>query len=69
MSTITIQHGNFKLSEIQTLDIQQLNIEKGENWAFIGANGSGKSSLARVLSMSPLSGVKNTIHLSCSSII
>ncbi len=23
MSTITIQHGNFKLSEIQTLDIQQ----------------------------------------------
>ncbi|MEX9911213.1 molybdate ABC transporter ATP-binding protein ModF [Providencia huaxiensis] len=63
MGTITIQHGNFKLSEIQTLDIQQLNIEKGENWAFIGANGSGKSSLARVLSneLLPLSGVvKNT---------
>ncbi|MEY0289459.1 molybdate ABC transporter ATP-binding protein ModF [Providencia sp. PROV116] len=63
MSTITIQHGNFKLSEIQTLYIQQLNIEKGESWAFIGANGSGKSSLARVLSneLPPLSGVvKNT---------
>ncbi|WP_448177865.1 ATP-binding cassette domain-containing protein, partial [Stenotrophomonas maltophilia] len=45
------------------LDIQQLNIEKGESWAFIGANGSGKSSLARVLSneLLPLSGVlKNT---------
>lgn len=63
MSSITIQHSSFKLSETQTLDIQQLNIEKGESWAFIGANGSGKSSLARVLSneLKPLSGVvKNT---------
>lgn len=65
MSSITIQHSSFKLSETQTLDIQQLNIHKGESWAFIGANGSGKSSLARVLSneLPPLSGVvKNTFN-------
>lgn len=63
MSSIIIQNGSFKLGETQTLDIQQLDIKKGESWAFIGANGSGKSSLARVLSneLSPLSGVvKNT---------
>ncbi|MGG4661748.1 molybdate ABC transporter ATP-binding protein ModF [Providencia vermicola] len=65
MSAITIQHSSFKLSETQTLDIQQLNINKGESWAFIGSNGSGKSSLARVLSneLKPLSGVvKNTFN-------
>ncbi|WP_369308352.1 molybdate ABC transporter ATP-binding protein ModF [Providencia rettgeri] len=65
MSSITIQHSSFKLSETQTLDIQQLTINKGESWAFIGSNGSGKSSLARVLSneLKPLSGVvKNTFN-------
>lgn len=65
MSSITIQHSSFKLSETQTLDIQQLNINKGESWAFIGSNGSGKSSLTRVLSneLKPLSGVvKNTFN-------
>lgn len=65
MSSITIQHSSFKLSETQTLDIPQLNINKGESWAFIGSNGSGKSSLARVLSneLKPLSGVvKNTFN-------
>ncbi|WP_273827833.1 molybdate ABC transporter ATP-binding protein ModF [Providencia rettgeri] len=65
MSSITIQHSSFKLSETQTLDIQKLNINKGESWAFIGSNGSGKSSLARVLSneLKPLSGVvKNTFN-------
>lgn len=65
MSAITIQHSSFKLSETQTLDIPQLNINKGESWAFIGSNGSGKSSLARVLSneLKPLSGVvKNTFN-------
>lgn len=50
MSSITIQNGCFKLSETQTLDIPHLEIHSGESWAFIGANGSGKSSLARVLS-------------------
>lgn len=66
MSSITIQHGSFKLSETQTLEIQQLNIEKGENWAFIGSNGSGKSSLARVLSneLKPLSGIVSNTFLS-----
>ncbi|MBC8654213.1 ATP-binding cassette domain-containing protein, partial [Providencia vermicola] len=66
MSSITIQHGSFKLSETQTLEIQQLNIEKGENWAFIGSNGSGKSSLARVLSneLKPLSGIVTNTFLS-----
>ncbi|MGJ3354551.1 molybdate ABC transporter ATP-binding protein ModF [Providencia sp. Je.9.19] len=65
MSTITIQHGSFKLSDTQTLNIPELTINKGDSWAFIGANGSGKSSLARVLSgeLLPLSGVvKSTFN-------
>lgn len=71
MSSITIQNGCFKLSETQTLDIPHLEIHSGESWAFIGANGSGKSSLARVLSgeLQSLSGMiqvdfKSPIRLS-----
>ena len=71
MSSITIQNGCFKLSETQTLDIPHLEIHSGESWAFIGANGSGKSSLARVLSgeLQALSGItqssfKSPIRLS-----
>ncbi len=65
MSSIKIQHGSFKLSDTQTLDIPELEINKGESWAFIGANGSGKSSLARVLSgeLHSLSGItQNTFN-------
>ncbi|OAT53426.1 molybdate ABC transporter ATP-binding protein ModF [Providencia heimbachae] len=65
MSSIKIQHASFKLSDTQTLNIAELEINKGESWAFIGANGSGKSSLARVLSgeLHSLSGIaENTFN-------
>ncbi|BBG61575.1 MULTISPECIES: molybdate ABC transporter ATP-binding protein ModF [Providencia] len=59
MGSIIIQNGCFKLSDTHTLDIQQLEIHSGDSWAFIGANGSGKSSLARVFSgeLQRLSGI------------
>ena len=65
MSSIIIQQGSFKLSDTQTLELPELMINKGDSWAFIGANGSGKSSLARVLSkeLVPLLGkVINTFN-------
>ncbi|MDX7989941.1 molybdate ABC transporter ATP-binding protein ModF [Xenorhabdus littoralis] len=50
MSELHITQGSFRLSDTRTLRIPSLNIISGENWAFVGANGSGKSSLARALS-------------------
>ena len=61
MSSITIQNGTFKLSDTQTLNIAELTINRGECWAFIGANGSGKSSLARVLS-NELNALTGRVH-------
>lgn len=66
MSTITLRHSSFRLSDRQTLDIPELVINKHESWAFIGTNGSGKSSLAKALSgeLKSLSGiVENTFIL------
>lgn len=59
MSAITLRHASFRLNDTQTLDIPELTINKHESWAFIGANGSGKSSLAKALSgeLTPLSGI------------
>ncbi|MES0685890.1 molybdate ABC transporter ATP-binding protein ModF [Providencia stuartii] len=59
MKAITLRHSSFKLSDTQTLDIPELAINQHESWAFIGANGSGKSSLAKALSgeLKPLSGI------------
>ncbi len=58
MKTLNITQGIFRLSDTNTLNIPQLTINQGESWAFVGANGSGKSSLARALTqeLSPLSG-------------
>ncbi|PHM48150.1 molybdate ABC transporter ATP-binding protein ModF [Xenorhabdus miraniensis] len=50
MSELQITQGSFRLSDTRTLRLPSLKIISGENWAFIGANGSGKSSLARALS-------------------
>ncbi|AHM72963.2 molybdate ABC transporter ATP-binding protein ModF [Yersinia hibernica] len=56
MSELQISQGCFRLSDTRTLILPALNIAAGENqqagdsWAFVGANGSGKSSLAKALS-------------------
>ncbi|WP_145563419.1 molybdate ABC transporter ATP-binding protein ModF [Yersinia aldovae] len=50
MTELQISQGCFRLSDTQTLILPQLNIKSGDSWAFVGANGSGKSALARALS-------------------
>ncbi|AOM40800.1 molybdate ABC transporter ATP-binding protein ModF [Xenorhabdus hominickii] len=50
MAELQITQGNFRLSDTRILRLPSLKIISGENWAFVGANGSGKSSLARALS-------------------
>ncbi len=49
MSTLHISQGTFHLSANHTLTLEALSLQSGESWAFVGANGSGKSSLARAL--------------------
>ncbi|ALB62129.1 molybdenum ABC transporter ATP-binding protein [Cronobacter condimenti 1330] len=49
MTTLQILQGTFRISERRALHIESLSIHAGESWAFVGANGSGKSSLARAL--------------------
>ncbi|TCL03944.1 MULTISPECIES: molybdate ABC transporter ATP-binding protein ModF [Sodalis] len=49
MPSLHISQGLFRLSDTRTLSIPQLDIRAGEGWAFVGANGSGKSALARAL--------------------
>jgi len=49
MSLLQISQGTFHLSHNRALSIETLQLQRGESWAFVGANGSGKSSLARVL--------------------
>ncbi|AYA39704.1 molybdate ABC transporter ATP-binding protein ModF [Xenorhabdus nematophila] len=50
MSELQITQGSFRLSDTRTLRLPSLKIISGESWAFVGANGSGKSALARALS-------------------
>lgn len=49
MSALHISQGTFHLSDIKTLTLNDLTLRAGESWAFVGANGSGKSALARAL--------------------
>ncbi|TKI07391.1 molybdate ABC transporter ATP-binding protein ModF [Martelella alba] len=50
MPSLHILQGLFRLSDTRSLDIAALDIQSGQGWAFVGANGSGKSALARALS-------------------
>ena len=50
MASLQISQGTFRLSDTRVLSLNDLTISRGESWAFVGANGSGKSSLARALS-------------------
>ncbi len=49
MSTLQISQGTFRISDTRLLTIDALTITAGQSWAFVGANGSGKSALARAL--------------------
>lgn len=50
MASLQISQGIFHLSDTRALSLNDLTLNNGESWAFVGANGSGKSSLARALS-------------------
>ena len=50
MASLQISQGIFHLSDTRALSLNELILNSGESWAFVGANGSGKSSLARALS-------------------
>ncbi|RWR02182.1 molybdenum ABC transporter ATP-binding protein [[Pantoea] beijingensis] len=50
MAVLQISQGTFHLSDTRILTLNDLTLTQGESWAFVGANGSGKSSLARALS-------------------
>ena len=58
MASLHISQGMFRLSDTRILSLNQVELQRGESWAFVGANGSGKSSLARALSgeLPPLAG-------------
>ncbi len=47
MSSLHISQGSFRLSDTRTLTLDALEIQAGDSWAFVGANGSGKSAGAR----------------------
>jgi molybdate transport system ATP-binding protein len=49
MSALQISQGTFHLSDTKNLTLNNLTLRAGESWAFVGANGSGKSALARAL--------------------
>ncbi|RLM15927.1 molybdate ABC transporter ATP-binding protein ModF [Gibbsiella quercinecans] len=49
MSLLQISQGSFRISDTRTLALDALTIDSGDSWAFVGANGSGKSALARAL--------------------
>ncbi|UIA86747.1 ATP-binding cassette domain-containing protein [Erwinia tracheiphila] len=50
MSTLHISQSLFYLNEYRNLTLGDITLNVGESRAFVGANGSGKFSLARVLS-------------------
>ncbi|MBL1377585.1 molybdate ABC transporter ATP-binding protein ModF [Zobellella iuensis] len=49
MSAISIRDAQFSISERHRLSIKGLELEEGQCWSFVGANGSGKTALARAL--------------------
>ncbi|WP_413730744.1 molybdate ABC transporter ATP-binding protein ModF [Sodalis sp. RH22] len=62
MSSLHISQGSFRLSDTRRLTIGELTLRSAERWAFVGANGSGKSALARALAgnLAVLSGLRQS---------
>ncbi|KAA8999878.1 molybdate ABC transporter ATP-binding protein ModF [Affinibrenneria salicis] len=50
MSVLHISQGVCRLNDVRMLKLDNLRLESRQAWAFVGTNGSGKSSLARALS-------------------
>ncbi|CRY54735.1 MULTISPECIES: molybdate ABC transporter ATP-binding protein ModF [Yersinia] len=77
MAELHISQGCFRLSDTRTLNVPSLSIsssdnksphgqpQSGESWAFVGANGSGKSALAKALSgeLTLLTGIRQSDFL------
>jgi molybdate transport system ATP-binding protein len=68
MTQISITEGRFRLSDSHTLFIPSLKIEQRQSWAFVGANGSGKSALAKALS-SELTLLNGSYHNDFSKVV
>lgn len=49
MTAICIRDAHFAISEQHSLRIKQLELHAGQCWSIVGANGSGKTALARAL--------------------
>ncbi|REB07351.1 ABC transporter ATP-binding protein [Sporosarcina sp. BI001-red] len=49
-SIVSLQHVNFKRGGKSILNQIDWNIQKGEHWAILGLNGSGKTSLLNIIS-------------------
>ncbi|MEQ4925228.1 molybdate ABC transporter ATP-binding protein ModF [Proteus hauseri] len=49
MKCLQLKNTQFRLSDTLCLQISKLAIYKGESWAFVGSNGSGKTALANAL--------------------
>ncbi|UJR62573.1 molybdate ABC transporter ATP-binding protein ModF [Dickeya zeae] len=50
MSLLHIHQAQFRLSDTRMMRLDELTLHQEQCWAFVGANGSGKSALARALS-------------------
>ncbi|NKI74150.1 molybdate ABC transporter ATP-binding protein ModF [Dickeya sp. CFBP 2040] len=50
MSLLHIHQAQFRLSDTRMMHLDELRLHQQQCWAFVGANGSGKSALARALS-------------------
>ncbi|WP_294902530.1 molybdate ABC transporter ATP-binding protein ModF [Tatumella sp. UBA2305] len=61
MTSLQITQGTFRQGKHWKLHIEQLEIKSGESWAFVGTNGSGKSSLAKAVT-AELPATTGTVH-------
>ncbi|ROH79013.1 molybdate ABC transporter ATP-binding protein ModF [Lonsdalea populi] len=50
MSFLQLHQARYRLSDTRTFWLDELTVRQKESWAFVGANGSGKSVLAKAIS-------------------
>ncbi|WP_319784024.1 molybdate ABC transporter ATP-binding protein ModF [Oceanisphaera sp. IT1-181] len=66
-AAICIDSAEFAISDQHQLTISQLEVQSGQCWSFVGANGSGKTALARALA-GELTLLNGTLHNSFNAI-